>query len=287
MVDEHVGGRTARTFKPSIHRNSKSHRLPPHRRVPLTSFMLQGSIAHLAKAVAQLRTSGFKGSPGPSPGDSNRVTSSYFSPTELCIAADMQRFLHDSPLPPQDLLDHLIDLYKRTVHPLVPILHWPSFLRSLESPTVLKDPSFRSVVFGVLASAAPYSDDPRVIPDTDLAPGINPEDAKGMQWMIAAVHCAFRPFFALPSLHDLQFMALFVSYIFLRTSAAFTWTAVPPALRRFIDAGVHRETTERWTSSFMTNEIRKRAFWTVILVDKAVSFTLGRPMGIQQVSDWA
>lgn len=202
------------------------------------------------------------------------------------IILDGERYMHDTALPPDDLVRHLLPLYRRHVHASAPCLHWPSFMRLFDSGTHIHDSSFRSLVFVVLAHAACYSEDPRVMPDPGIYGGGGggnvPEEAKGLQWILASFHLSSRLFGPPASLYDLQFIALSLEYLWRNTSMLFAWTYFAPGFRRFIDAGAHRQISKRWNSSFVDDELRKRAWWSMILADKAAALQLGRPASIQE-----
>ncbi|KAF7337009.1 Fungal-trans domain-containing protein [Mycena venus] len=71
--------------------------------------------------------------------------------------------------PPSDLIIPLLDLYFTSVHPTLPILHRPSFERSVSEGLHLKDPDFGGTLLSVLALASRYSNDPRVLVDGDVS----------------------------------------------------------------------------------------------------------------------
>ncbi|KAH9474371.1 putative transcriptional regulatory protein [Psilocybe cubensis] len=72
--------------------------------------------------------------------------------------------------PEHDLLLSLVSLYFEKTNPFFPVLHRPTFLRSLASGQHLYDPSFGMTVLLVCAIGSRYSSDPRVIsvPDAPL-----------------------------------------------------------------------------------------------------------------------
>lgn len=55
------------------------------------------------------------------------------------------------------------------------------------------------------------------------------------------------------------------------------------AVRRAIDAGVHREKRTRWTNSPLFDQLRRRAFYTLLSFDRVTSsMLLGRPCAIAE-----
>lgn len=76
--------------------------------------------------------------------------------------------------PEYDLLMHLVNLYFERTNSLIPLLHVPTFMRSLTAGQHYWDPSFGMTVLLVCAIGSRYSDDPRVISETDAeAPGLS------------------------------------------------------------------------------------------------------------------
>ena len=69
--------------------------------------------------------------------------------------------------PEPDLLDSLVSLYFEKSHIYLPVLHQPTFVRSLQSGLHLRDPSFGMTVLLVCAVASRYSSDIRVLLDED------------------------------------------------------------------------------------------------------------------------
>ncbi|KAJ6557305.1 hypothetical protein DFH09DRAFT_1280056 [Mycena vulgaris] len=71
--------------------------------------------------------------------------------------------------PTSDLITSLLDLYFTHVHPTFPLLHRPSFERSVAEELHLKDVQFGAGLLVVLGIASRYSDDPRVFVEGDAA----------------------------------------------------------------------------------------------------------------------
>ncbi|KAF7299159.1 DUF663-domain-containing protein [Mycena indigotica] len=78
-----------------------------------------------------------------------------------------------SGFPEPDLISSLVALYFAEFHPTMPILHRPSFERSVEEGLHFKNLQFGQLLLAVLATASRYSDDPRVFVDgqTTLSSG--------------------------------------------------------------------------------------------------------------------
>ncbi len=78
--------------------------------------------------------------------------------------------------PDEDLLWSLIDLYFTESNIFLPVLHRPSFERSVVELTHLNDPVFAAVLLAVCAIASRHSTDPRVLID-------NESSSSGWKWM--------------------------------------------------------------------------------------------------------
>jgi hypothetical protein len=80
------------------------------------------------------------------------------------------------------------------------------------------------------------------------------------------------PSFLLSPADCFPFYALRDSFILLHSFLHFL-----PAVRRAIDAGVHREKRKRWTNSPLQDQLRKRAFCTLLSFDRTISSMLLGP----------
>jgi len=65
--------------------------------------------------------------------------------------------------PVMDLLQHLVDCYFDNLNVMFPILHRPSFVRSIQQGLHEVDQGFGAVVLLVCAIGCRFSDDPRVV----------------------------------------------------------------------------------------------------------------------------
>ena len=77
---------------------------------------------------------------------------------------------------------HVIDLFFYNVHPFYPILHRPTFEKSLASLLHLHDYYFGCTLLAICAIGARYSNDPRVLPGPADAPPEAAEHQAGWLW---------------------------------------------------------------------------------------------------------
>ncbi|KAJ3506007.1 hypothetical protein NLJ89_g7113 [Agrocybe chaxingu] len=174
--------------------------------------------------------------------------------------------------PGPDLAKELVDLFFIHFNLYLPLLHRPTFQRSIRDGLHYTDDGFAAVYLLVCAVGSRFSNDPRVLLD-----GVESYHSAGWKWF-TQVETGKTSFISLPSLYDLQLYCLTV--IFLQSSSAPqpVWTLVGIALRLAQDIGVHRRKTSVPT---VEDELWKRAFWVLISIDRLISTALGRPLSVQ------
>lgn len=100
--------------------------------------------------------------------------------------------------PEPDLLDDLVKLFFTYVNVYIPLLHRPTFERSVKEGLHNSDPAFGATVLGVCAVASRYSDDERVIFE-----GTNSAHSSGYKWF-RQLKIFDDSSLRAPSLYDLQ-----------------------------------------------------------------------------------
>ncbi|KAJ7091553.1 fungal-specific transcription factor domain-containing protein [Mycena belliarum] len=174
--------------------------------------------------------------------------------------------------PPSDLITALLDLYFTHVHPFFPILHRPSFERSVADGLHLRNIHFGGTLLAALAIASRYSDDPRVFvdPDAPLSAG----------WKFIQQVQVVRKLFD-PSLYDVQFYCIITLFYLGSSAPQSTWLYLGLGIRSIQQRGQHRR--NRKLEDGILNpedELWRRAFWSILSLDRLMSFFLGRPAGI-------
>ncbi|KIY67873.1 hypothetical protein CYLTODRAFT_375321 [Cylindrobasidium torrendii FP15055 ss-10] len=179
--------------------------------------------------------------------------------------------------PPSDLMPDLVDLYFKNVNIYVPLLHRPTFERSLEEGLALADKSFAGTVMLVCASGARFSKDPRVLLDTDE----QKEASAGWKWFIQVLEGAeVLPVLRNVTLHELQKFTLLGLYIRGTLMGTAAWNIFGGALRLAYTIGVHRKTKIFDTRTKQEQELWKRAFWCLVWLDRFTSAGMGRNCAI-------
>ncbi|CAE6413460.1 unnamed protein product [Rhizoctonia solani] len=178
-------------------------------------------------------------------------------------------------LPPPDLIKSLVELFFRYTNPFFPILHRGVFERELARRTHFESDTtgrtFARVLLLVCAVASRWSSDPRVFMDGQTL-------SAGYEFFhrVEPVTWAVR---AQPSLYDVQICIL--SALFLHGSSAHYsgWTVLGIGIRLAQDVGAHRK------KKLVTieNELYKRAFWTLLVLDRMICGALGRPSATQDL----
>ncbi|KDN38339.1 hypothetical protein RSAG8_09543, partial [Rhizoctonia solani AG-8 WAC10335] len=178
-------------------------------------------------------------------------------------------------LPPPDLVDSLVELFFRYTNAFYPIFHRGRFEHELARGTHLasdtRGRTFARVLLLVCAVASRWSSDPRVFTDGQTL-------SAGCEFFrrVGPVTWAVR---AQPSLYDVQICIL--SALFLHGSSAHysSWTVLGIGIRLAQDVGAHRK---RETVT-VENELYKRAFWTLLVLDRMICGALGRTSAMQDL----
>ncbi|KAJ3749683.1 fungal-specific transcription factor domain-containing protein [Lentinula detonsa] len=177
--------------------------------------------------------------------------------------------------PPDDLMIELIDLYFTQSNPLLPLLHRPSFLRSVSEGLHLKDRDFGALVLAVCAFGARFSNDVRVQEDCNT-----PEQSSGWKW-IRQIRPMKQSFEEPPSLHEIQLYTVYILFMCTTTTPEVCWVLISTGIRLLQDVGAHRRRSNDAKPSVET-ESWKRAFWFLYSVDNFASTLLGRPRSTSQ-----
>ncbi|KAJ7486084.1 fungal-specific transcription factor domain-containing protein [Mycena galericulata] len=170
--------------------------------------------------------------------------------------------------PPADLIDSLLELYFTNVHPTLPILHRPSFERSVAEGLYLTDTKFGAALLAVLAIASRYSDDPRVLVDANT---------HSSGWKFVA-QIQIVPRFFDPSIYEVQFCGLMTMFS-VGTSAPHMSSLYHGLGVRFLQhRGAHRP--RRVDGYDFQDELWNRAFWCFYLMDRMACGFAGHPAAI-------
>ncbi|KAF8915577.1 fungal-specific transcription factor domain-containing protein [Mucidula mucida] len=180
--------------------------------------------------------------------------------------------------PPCDLMESLIDLYFTHINLFLPLLHRPTFVKSLAEGLHHVNKAFGATVLLVCAVGSRFSDDPRVsLTDTDE---VETHYSSGWKWFVQVRRLEVS-LLGQPSVYDLQKSALSVMYMQGCSAPHACWTTIGTGIRMAQDVGAHRKRNyQRVTQTKVEEELWKRAFWCLVCMDREMSLSLGRPCAI-------
>ncbi|KAJ7234186.1 fungal-specific transcription factor domain-containing protein [Mycena haematopus] len=168
--------------------------------------------------------------------------------------------------PAADLIASLLEIYFINFHPTLPILHRPSFERSVAEGLHLKDSEFGGTLLSVLAVASRYSNDPRVFVGRDVT--------LSSGWMFAS-QVKILPKLNPPTIYEVQMYCLLTLYALGTSVPEESWFYLGLGIRCFQQRGEHR-TRPRGPKSRTEHELWKRAFWSVLVLERTLCFCMGR-----------
>ncbi|THU95603.1 hypothetical protein K435DRAFT_839398 [Dendrothele bispora CBS 962.96] len=176
--------------------------------------------------------------------------------------------------PPPNLLHQFINAYFVEYNIYSPLLHWPTFEKSISQNLHLHDESFGAVVLAVCALGA------RIVSPTPV------KDKPGDRWFnqIRIEKYVFRETL---ELYHLQLYCLCLFYFrCIVTGFDGAWLLSGIAIRRAHEKGIHRRYAQSVQQPTGEGELWKRAFWMLITIETNIMTTLyGRP-GATSIQDF-
>ncbi|KAF8176117.1 fungal-specific transcription factor domain-containing protein [Mycena galopus ATCC 62051] len=169
--------------------------------------------------------------------------------------------------PPDDLIASLLDLYFNFVHPTIPILHRPSFERSVANGLHLTDSDFGGTLLSVLGIASRYSNDPRVFVDG----GVSLSSGWKFINQIRILPKSFAP-----TIYEVQMYCLMAIYSLGTSVTQVWWLYLSLGIRCLQQRSEHRR-KPGGRKGGPEHELWKRAFWTLFILDRSLCFCMGRP----------
>ncbi|KAF5339474.1 hypothetical protein D9758_015322 [Tetrapyrgos nigripes] len=179
-----------------------------------------------------------------------------------------QEDLKPLAFPETDLMKKLIDLYFVNHGQYLPILHRPTFDRSVAEDMHLRNRNFGCVLLGVCALGSRYCDDPAVLePEA-------PEFSAGWKYFrqIRPIPITYS---AAPSLYQLQTICISIFFLEATSTPESVWVQVAVGIRLAQEVGAHRR--RQGQKPTIEGELWKRVFWMLYSCDIYVSASLGRP----------
>ncbi|GAA6007177.1 hypothetical protein JCM11491_003032 [Sporobolomyces phaffii] len=142
------------------------------------------------------------------------------------------------------------------------------------------DPSFKGLYFAILAVGS------RAVPNT-MDSARSPNETRiveGWTWFKASLGASGSPLES-ASLFTLLRTTMLSAWQLGCSGFISCWATAGWGVRQAIDVGAHCENRADWIASPLRNQLRKRAFFTLVALDYYLSSTLGRPFAIQE-DDW-
>ncbi|EKM58699.1 uncharacterized protein PHACADRAFT_253186 [Phanerochaete carnosa HHB-10118-sp] len=177
--------------------------------------------------------------------------------------------------PEPSLMNALLDNYFQDIHRNFPLLHRPTFLQNIASGLHLIDEGFGATMLLVCALSARFSYNPAA-----LTPGLASWQWAGWQWFQQVR--AMRKLIPLTAttLYDLQVAALGGAYVAALSMPQSNYAVIGCGLRLAQDLGAHRQMAYG-PEPTVEGELRKRAFWCLLAMDRGMCSILGRPCDVQ------
>ncbi|KAK7020194.1 Gypsy retrotransposon integrase-like protein 1 [Paramarasmius palmivorus] len=172
--------------------------------------------------------------------------------------------------PDPDLLQDLIRIYFSTINCILPLLHRPTFERSVAAGLHFHDRPFAFTVLAVCAIASRQSDDPR-----NLYDGTDSCHSLGWKWFqqIPLVQLKFTD---QPTLYDVQSCILTVLFLRMTSTPDSVWILTGVGIRYAQEMGAHRKKPKGHKRT-IEDELWNRAFWILLVTDFSTSIAWGRP----------
>ncbi|KIY64882.1 hypothetical protein CYLTODRAFT_424817 [Cylindrobasidium torrendii FP15055 ss-10] len=187
---------------------------------------------------------------------------------EVHLKENMPAYIFPEP----NLFKSLVEAYFSMPNMMTPILHRQTFDRLVAQGMHRKDQIFGAVTLLVLANGARFLKDPRVLLEGE-------KTRRSSGWMyFTQVQTMRRSLLAPPSIFDVQFYALYANYLFGTSAPQSSWTVIGMGLRSAQDVGAHRK--KKTSHPTIEDEMWKRAFWTLLCMDRQASLDMGRPCSI-------
>ncbi|KAF5346558.1 hypothetical protein D9758_013447 [Tetrapyrgos nigripes] len=170
--------------------------------------------------------------------------------------------------PPVNDLHRFIDIYFLERESYMPLLHRPTFEKSIRQGLHHRDPSFGAVVLAICAHGE------KLYSTSSL------EDNPGYRW-INQIHLDGFVFQETLALEHLQVYCLMIWYLnSISKGINNVWLLTGIAIRRAQEKGAHRRYFTSSTQPTIEGELWKRAFWNLMIIDMMISAFFGRPRAI-------
>ncbi|KAF5366455.1 hypothetical protein D9758_009805 [Tetrapyrgos nigripes] len=170
--------------------------------------------------------------------------------------------------PETNLMTKLIDLYFVNFNQYFPMLHRPTFDRSIAEGMHLCNHKFGCVLLGVCALGSRYCDDPAILePEA-------PEFSAGWKYF-RQIRPIQTTYLGAPSLYQLQTICISIAFLQVTTIPDSVWVQIAVGIRLAQQVGAHRRRPGQKPT--IEGELWKRVFWILYAWDIYGSAFMGRP----------
>ncbi|KAI8598400.1 fungal-specific transcription factor domain-containing protein, partial [Dissophora ornata] len=174
-------------------------------------------------------------------------------------------------LPSIDVMDHLMNIHFRFVHPVLPMLHQKTLLDQIHR----KEPIPSHFLFAVLGLASRFSDNPIF---RDPQPGA---DRPPCTVFYERAKVLIKDEYDHSQIMTVQALLLMSIQQMGFCESQRAWLYVGMAIRMAQDLGLNKELSEQEQSrNRLGAELRRRTWWSCYVVDRLVCAGLGRPLTI-------
>ncbi|KAG0032145.1 hypothetical protein BGZ81_011556 [Podila clonocystis] len=176
-------------------------------------------------------------------------------------------------MPSKEVMDHLLTVYFRHIHPVLPMLHYPTLsdqIRRQELP-----PSH--LLFAILGLASRFSENTTFrVPQ----PGY---DRPPCTLFYEKAKYLFKEEYDNSQIGTVQALLLMAVQQMGFCESQRAWLYVGMAIRMAQDLGLNKDLPEHeQVRNRLTSELRKRTWWSCYVVERLVCAGLGRPLTITQ-----
>ncbi|KIY63797.1 hypothetical protein CYLTODRAFT_359358, partial [Cylindrobasidium torrendii FP15055 ss-10] len=175
----------------------------------------------------------------------------------------------------QDLLSTLVEHYFVNANAYMPLLHRPTFQKSIREGQHFRDQEFAATLLLACAIGSRYCDDLRVRLDDN-----NSQYSAGWKYFVQVPSIEVSPV-SRPSCYELQKCVLMVIFMTGSSNPRGCWTLVGTALRFVQDLGVHRRKMSDVSVTKAQHEHWKRIFWCLVCMDRMFAVSMGRSVALQ------
>lgn len=170
-------------------------------------------------------------------------------------------------MPSIDVIDHLLEVHFRSIHPVLPMLHY----RTLSDQVHHNESPPSHLLFAILGLASRFSDNPAFrIPQPGLERPPSTIFYERAKYFI-------RDEYDNSQLATVQALLLMAVQQMGFCESQRAWLYVGMAIRMAQDLGINKESsTQEQTRNRLQCELRKRTWWSIYVVERLVCAGLGR-----------